>query len=258
MIKNLKIFVFVLAMMGMAFPSTAAQPVKCVPSNILTYVQADDEIIEIEGEEGDFDEYVDEVSDNNVKQKGTSKVGDIITYILMGLILIAFLYGFYWLRHNNVTLENHPVIYTSLKVSKFSAIIGFIACVTFMICTFGLHLSDLYMWLIIGGFGIIILLYAIYKSYKSYAVLDSTGTKVTVTIVSIALGLLIGYSLLYLGMAILVLYVIWFAIKDKLGFDKYTLSDGTVIKRINSFSSQYKDENGNTYERTDDGLFVKI
>lgn len=259
MIKNCKIFVFMLAMLGMAIPSTAAQSVKCVPSNIRTYVQADDEIIEIEGEEGDFDEYVDEAATPaKAKQKGASKASDIITYILLGIILIAFLYCFYWLRHNTVTMEEYPILYTSLKVSKFSAIIGFIACITFMICQFGLELSDLYLWLIIGGFGLIIVLYAIYKSYKSYEVLDSTATKVIVTIVSIALGLVIGYSLLYLGMAILVFYVIWYVVKDKLGFDKYVLSDGTEIQRINSFSSQYRDSDGNTYERTSDGDFVKI
>lgn len=259
MTKNFKIFVFMLAMMGMAIPSTAAQPAKCAPYNIQTYVQADDEIIEIEGEEGDFDEYVDEaVTPDNAKQKGASKVGDIITYILLGIILIAFLYGFYWLRHHTVTMEEYPVLYTSLKVSKFSAIMGFIACITFMICEFGLNLSDLYMWLIIGAFGLIILLYAIYKSYKSYAALGSIGTKVTVTIVSIALGLLIGYALLYLGMAVLAFYILWYIVKDKLGWDKYVLSDGTEIKRINSLSSRYRDSDGNTYERTSDGSFVKI
>lgn len=259
MIKNFKLFVIMLSLISMTIPAMSAQPVKYMSSNIQTFVQADDEIFELEGEEGDFDEYVDETATtNNVKEKGASKVGDIITYILLGIILIAFLYGFYWLRHNNVTMEKYPILYTSLKVSKFSAIIGFIACITFMICQFGLHLSDLYTWLIIGVFGLIIVLYAIYKSYKSYAVLDSTGKKVTVTIVSIALGLVIGYSLLYLGIAVVALYVIWYAVKDKLGFDKYVLSDGTEIKRINSFSSQYRDSDGNTWERTSDGAFVKI
>lgn len=258
MTKYFKIFVLMLAIKGMAFPATAAQPVKYVSSNILTYVQSDDEIIEIEGEEGYFDEYEDETAVNNAQKKGNSKVGDIVTYILLGLILIVFCYAFYWLRHNSVTLDNHPIIYTSLKVSKFSAIMGFVACVTFMICSFGVHLRDLYIWLIIGGFGIVILLYAIYISYKSYEALDSTSTKISITIVSIALSLLIGYAMLYLGMAVLVVYIIWFLIKDKLGWDKYVLSDGTEIKRINSLSNRYKDNDGNTYERLDDGSFVKI
>lgn len=245
-----------LAMMGMSFPSADAQPVKCALSNIRTYIQADDEIIEIEGEESDldFEDYIDEVpTTNKTKQKGTSKVDDIITYILLGIFLIAFLYGFYWLRHNNVTVENHPVIYTSLKVFKFSAIIGIIGWIAFLICEFGVK-NATWSMVSIGATGFIIVLYAIYKSCKSYPHLESIVTKILVTIVSIVLGLAVGFS----GLVLLCLYILWYVANDKLGFDKYTLSDGTEIKRINSFSSQYRDSDGNTYERTSDGDFVKI
>lgn len=257
MIKHFKIFMLMLGLISMTSVSLSAQPVKSIQPNILTLVQQDDEIIELEGEEGDFDDYVAEADNAATAKKSGTSFKDIISYVLLGIILIAFLYGFYWLRHNSVSQENHPIIYVALKVSKFSAIIGFIACITFLICQFGLKLSNLQMGLVIGGFGLVIALYAVFKSIKSYEFLDGVGTKITVTVVSVALGLAIGYALLYLGMAVLCLYILWYAVKDKLGWDKVVLADGTEIRRINSFSNQYRDADGNTYERTSDG-YVKI
>ena len=99
-----------------------------------------------------------------------------------------------------------------------------------------------------------IVIYAVYKSYKSYGYLEFTTTKILVTIASIALGLTVAFA----AIPLFGLMILWYLIKDKLGWDKYVLSDGTEIRRVNSLSNQYEDKYGHRYERTSDDGFVKI
>lgn len=249
---KLKLVALLLGLSSMVFtPSLAAHPVNCFQHNVLTFVQSNDEIIEIEGEEGNFDEYEMAQADNSSKKKSNGTTfKDIISYILDGIILIGFLYGFFWLRNNEVTLENHPIIYTTLATSKFSAIVGVVAWVAYLIAEFALEWNGL---IVIGAFGIIVIIYTIFKIYKSYAHLDSTSTKIIATIVCLVLAL----SIFFISWIIIFFLLFYYIIKDMLGWDKVVLNDGTVIHRRNALSYDYVDDKGNTYKRIDD-KYVKV
>lgn len=252
MTKHLKIFMLMLGLMSMTSISLPAQPVTSAKSNVLTFVQTDDEMFELEGEESDLDYYDAEVDQAKKAKKNGTSFGDIISYILTGIIVIFLLYGIYYLRHNTITIENHPIIYVSLSVIKFSFIVGLIGWILFAVASSFDYASLRVLAVVITVLAIVI--YAVYKSYKSYGYLEFTTTKILVTIVSIALGLTVAFA----AIPLFGLMILWYLIKDKLGWDKYVLSDGTEIKRVNSLSNQYEDKYGHRYERTDDDSFVKI
>lgn len=252
MIKNFKFLVIMIGLMSMTSISLPAKTVKSAQSNILTYVQTDDEMFELEGEESDLDYYDTEVDQAKETKKNGTSFGDIISYILTGIIVIFLLYGFYYLRHNTITIENHPITYVSLSVIKFSFIVGLIGWILFAVASnFDSTVLPVLAVLITV---LAIVIYAVYKSYKSYGYLEFTTTKILVTIASIALGLTVAFA----AIPLFGLMILWYLIKDKLGWDKYVLSDGTEIKRVNSLSNQYEDKYGHRYERTDDDSFVKI
>ena len=252
MTKHLKIFMLMLGLMSMTSISLPAQPVTSAKSNVLTFVQTDDEMFELEGEESDLDYYDAEVDQAKEAKKNGTSFGDIISYILTGIIVIFLLYGIYYLRHNTITIENHPIIYVSLSVIKFSFIVGLIGWILFAVASSFDYASLRVLAVVITVLAIVI--YAVYKSYKSYGYLEFTTTKILVTIASIALGLTVAFA----AIPLFGLMILWYLIKDKLGWDKYVLSDGTEIKRVNSLSNQYEDKYGHRYERTDDDSFVKI
>ena len=252
MIKNFKFLVLILGLISMTSISLPAKTVTSAQSNFLTYVQADDEIFELEGEESDLDYYDAEVDQAKEAKKNGTSFGDIISYILMGIIIIFLLYGFYYLRHNTITIENHPITYVSLSVTKFSFIVGLICWILFAVASSFDSTVLPVLAVVITVLAIVI--YAVYKSYKSYEHLEFITTKILVTIASIALGLTVAFA----AIPLFGLMILWYLIKDKLGWDKYVLSDGTEIKRVNSLSNQYEDKYGHRYERTSDDGFVKI
>lgn len=252
MIKNFKFLVLMLGLISMTSLSLPAQPATSAQSNVLTYVQADDEMFELEGEESDLDYYDAEVDQAKETKKNGTSFGDIISYILTGIIVIFLLYGFYYLRHNTITIENHPIIYVSLSVTKFSFIVGLIGWILFAVASNFDSTALPVLAVVITVLAIVI--YAVYKSYKSYEHLEFITTKVLVTVASIALGFTIAFA----AIPLFGLQILWYMIKDRLGWDKYVLSDGTEIKRVNSLSNQYEDKYGHRYERTSDDGFVKI
>ena len=252
MIKNFKFLVLMLGLISMTSISLPAKTVTSAQSHILTYIQTDDEMFELEGEESDLDYYDAEVDQAKETKKNGTSFGDIISYILTGIIVIFLLYGFYYLRHNTITIENHPITYVSLSVTKFSFIVGLIGWILFAVASsFDSTVLPVLAVLITV---LAIVIYAVYKSYKSYGYLEFTTTKILVTIASIALGLTVAF----VAIPLFGLMILWYLIKDKLGWDKYVLSDGTEIRRVNSLSNQYEDKYGHRYERTSDGTFVKI
>lgn len=253
MIKNFKFLVIMLGLVSMTSISLLAKPVTSAQSNVLTYVQADDEMFELEGEEGDFDFYdAEEASETKKVEKRGTTFGDIISWILMGIIVIGLIYGIHYLRNNSITIENHPVIYVSLSVFKFSFIVGLLGWILFFVMSSFDSPALQTLAVVITALAIVI--YAVYQSYKSYAHIELTTTKVLVTIASIALGLTVAFA----AIPLFGLMILWYLIKDKLGWDKYVLSDGTEIRRVNSLSNQYEDKYGHRYERISDGTFVKI
>lgn len=252
MIKNFKFLVIMLGLISMTSISLPAKTVKSAQSNILTYVQTDDEMFELEGEESDLDYYDAEVDQAKETKKNGTSFGDIITAIFDGIIIIFFIYCFYYLRHNTITIENHPIIYVSLSVTKFSFIVGLIGWILFFVMSSFDSPALQTLAVVITALAIVI--YAVYKSYKSYGYLEFTTTKILVTIASIALGLTVAFA----AIPLFGLMILWYLIKDKLGWDKYVLSDGTEIRRVNSLSNQYEDKFGHRYERISDGTFVKI
>ena len=253
MTKHLKLFLLMLGLVSMTSISLLAKPLTSAQSKVLTYVQADDEMFELEGEESDLDYYdAEEVgATKKVKNKGTT-FGDIISWFLMGIIVIGFIYGFHYMRNNTITMENHPITYVSLSVIKFSFIVGLLGWILFgvMSCFDSAALPGLAVVITV----LAIVIYAVNKSYKSYGYLEFTTTKILVTIASVALGLTIAFA----AIPLFGLMILWYMIKDRLGWDKYVLSDGTEIKRVNSLSNQYEDKYGHRYERTGDDVFVKI
>ena len=252
MIKNLKFLVLMLGLISMTSLSLSAKTVAHTQPNVLTYVQTDDEMFELEGEESDLDYYDAEVDQAKEAKKNGTSFGDIISYILTGIIVIFLLYGFYYLRHNTITIENHPITYVSLSVIKFSFIVGLIGWILFAVASSFDSTALPVLAVVITVLAIVI--YAVYKSYKSYEHLEFITTKILVTIASIALGLTVAFA----AIPLFGLMILWYLIKDKLGWDKYVLSDGTEIRRVNSLSNQYEDKYGHRYERTSDDGFVKI
>ena len=252
MIKNFKFLVLMLGLISMTSLSLPAQAETSAQSNIQTYVQTDDEMFELEGEESDLDYYDAEVDQAKEKKKNGTSFGDIISHILTGIIVIFLLYGFYYLRHNTITIENHPITYVSLSVIKFSFIVGLIGWILFAVASSFDSTALPVLAVVITVLAIVI--YAVYKSYKSYEHLEFITTKILVTIASIAIGLTVAFA----AIPLVCLMMLWYLIKDKLGWDKYVLSDGTEIRRVNSLSNQYEDKYGHRYERTSDDGFVKI
>lgn len=252
MIKNFKFLVLMLGLISMTSLSLSAKTEAHTQPNVLTYVQTDDEMFELEGEESDLDYYDAEVDQAKEAKKNGTSFGDIISYILTGIIVIFLLYGFYYLRHNTITIENHPITYVSLSVIKFSFIVGLIGWILFAVASSFDSTALPVLAVVITVLAIVI--YAVYKSYKSYEHLEFITTKILVTIASIALGLTVAFA----AIPLFGLMMLWYLIKDKLGWDKYVLSDGTEIRRVNSLSNQYEDKYGHRYERTSDGTFVKI
>ena len=252
MIKNFKFLVLMLGLISMTSLSLSAKTEAHTQPNVLTYVQTDDEMFELEGEESDLDYYDAEVDQAKEARKNGTSFGDIISYILTGIIVIFLLYGFYYLRHNTITIENHPITYVSLSVIKFSFIVGLIGWILFAVASSFDSTALPVLAVVITVLAIVI--YAVYKSYKSYEHLEFITTKILVTIASIALGLTVAFA----AIPLFGLMILWYLIKDKLGWDKYVLSDGTEIKRVNSLSNQYEDKYGHRYERTSDGTFVKL
>lgn len=252
MIKNFKFLVLMLGLISMTSISLPAQAETSAQSNIQTYVQTDDEMLELEGEESDLDYYDAEVDQAKETKKNGTSFGDIISYILTGIIVIFLLYGFYYLRHNTITIENHPITYVSLSVIKFSFIVGLIGWILFAVASSFDSTALPVLAVVITVLAIVI--YAVYKSYKSYEHLEFITTKILVTIASIAIGLTVAFA----AIPLFGLMMLWYLIKDKLGWDKYVLSDGTEIRRVNSLSNQYEDKYGHRYERTSDDGFVKI
>lgn len=252
MIKNFKFLVLMLGLISMTSLSLPAQAETSAQSNIQTYVQTDDEMFELEGEESDLDYYDAEVDQAKETKKNGTSFGDIISYILTGIIVIFLLYGFYYLRHNTITIENHPITYVSLSVIKFSFIVGLIGWILFAVASSFDSTALPVLAVVITVLAIVI--YAVYKSYKSYEHLEFITTKILVTIASIAIGLTVAFA----AIPLFGLMMLWYLIKDKLGWDKYVLSDGTEIRRVNSLSNQYEDKYGHRYERTSDDGFVKI
>lgn len=252
MIKNFKFLVLMLGLISMTSLSLPAQAETSAQSNIQTYVQTDDEMLELEGEESDLDYYDAEVDQAKETKKNGTSFGDIISYILTGIIVIFLLYGFYYLRHNTITIENHPITYVSLSVIKFSFIVGLIGWILFAVASSFDSTALPVLAVVITVLAIVI--YAVYKSYKSYEHLEFITTKILVTIASIAIGLTVAFA----AIPLFGLMMLWYLIKDKLGWDKYVLSDGTEIRRVNSLSNQYEDKYGHRYERTSDDGFVKI
>ena len=252
MIKNFKFLVLILGLISMTSISLSAKMVTSAQSNILTYVQTDDEMFELEGEESDLDYYDAEVDQAKETKKNGTSFADIITAIFDGIIIIFFIYCFYYLRHNTITIENHPITYVSSRVTKFSFIVGLLGWVLFGVMSSFDYASLRVLAVVITVLAIVI--YAVYKSYKSYGYLEFTTTKILVTIASIAVGLTVAFA----AIPLVGLMMLWYLIKDKLGWDKYVLSDGTEIKRVNSLSNQYEDKYGHRYERTSDDGFVKI
>lgn len=252
MIKNFKFLVLMLGLISMTSLSLPAQPATSAQSHILTYVQTDDEMFELEGEESDLDYYDAEVDQAKETKKNGTSFADIITTIFDGIIIIFLLYGFYYLRHNTITIENHPITYVSLSVTKFSFIVGLIGWILFAVASSFDSTALPVLAVVITVLAIVI--YAVYKSYKSYEHLEFITTKILVTIASIALGLTVAFA----AIPLFGLMILWYLIKDKLGWDKYVLSDGTEIRRVNSLSNQYEDKYGHRYERTSDDGFVKI
>ena len=252
MIKNFKFLVLMLGLISMTSLSLPAQAETSAQSNIQTYVQTDDEMFELEGEESDLDYYDAEVDQAKETKKNGTSFGDIISHILTGIIVIFLLYGFYYLRHNTITIENHPITYVSLSVIKFSFIVGLIGWILFAVASSFDSTALPVLAVVITVLAIVI--YAVYKSYKSYEHLEFITTKILVTIASIAIGLTVAFA----AIPLVCLMMLWYLIKDKLGWDKYVLSDGTEIRRVNSLSNQYEDKYGHRYERTSDDGFVKI
>lgn len=252
MIKNFKFLVLMLGLISMTSLSLPAQAETSAQSNIQTYVQTDDEMFELEGEESDLDYYDAEVDQAKETKKNGTSFGDIISYILTGIIVIFLLYGFYYLRHNTITIENHPITYVSLSVIKFSFIVGLIGWILFAVASSFDSTALPVLAVVITVLAIVI--YAVYKSYKSYEHLEFITTKILVTIASIAIGLTVAFA----AIPLFGLMMLWYLIKDKLGWDKYVLSDGTEIRRVNSLSNQYEDKYGHRYERTSDDGFVQI
>ena len=252
MIKNFKFLVLMLGLISMTSLSLSAKTEAHTQPNVLTYVQTDDEMFELEGEESDLDYYDAEVDQAKEAKKNGTSFGDIISYILTGIIVIFLLYGFYYLRHNTITIENHPITYVSLSVIKFSFIVGLIGWILFAVASSFDSTALPVLAVVITVLAIVI--YAVYKSYKSYEHLEFITTKILVTIASIALGLTVAFA----AIPLFGLMMLWYLIKDKLGWDKYVLSDGTEIRRVNSLSNQYEDKYGHRYERTSDDGFVKI
>ena len=87
MTKHLKIFMLMLGLMSMTSISLPAQPVTSAKSNVLTFVQTDDEMFELEGEESDLDYYDAEVDQAKEAKKNGTSFDDIISYILTGIML---------------------------------------------------------------------------------------------------------------------------------------------------------------------------
>ena len=245
MIKNFKFLVLMLGLISMTSLSLSAKTEAHTQPNVLTYVQTDDEMFELEGEESDLDYYDAEVDQAKEARKNGTSFGDIISYILTGIIVIFLLY-------NTITIENHPITYVSLSVIKFSFIVGLIGWILFAVASSFDSTALPVLAVVITVLAIVI--YAVYKSYKSYEHLEFITTKILVTIASIALGLTVAFA----AIPLFGLMILWYLIKDKLGWDKYVLSDGTEIKRVNSLSNQYEDKYGHRYERTSDGTFVKL
>lgn len=117
MIKNFKFLVLMLGLISMTSLSLPAQAETSAQSNIQTYVQTDDEMFELEGEESDLDYYDAEVDQAKETKKNGTSFADIITAIFDGIIIIFFIYCFYYLRHNAITIENHPITYVSSLLS---------------------------------------------------------------------------------------------------------------------------------------------
>ena len=82
MTKHLKIFMLMLGLMSTTSISLPAQPVTSAKSNVLTFVQTDDEMFELEGEESDLDYYDAEVDQAKETKKNGTSFGGIISYIL--------------------------------------------------------------------------------------------------------------------------------------------------------------------------------
>lgn len=89
MINRLKFFCVMLGFASMTLVAQAAKTADCVNPNIVTIIQSDDEVIEIEGEEGDFDEFVDDVQTSSAS--APKQVWRIIGSILVLLLYVAML-----------------------------------------------------------------------------------------------------------------------------------------------------------------------
>lgn len=89
MINRLKFFCVMLGFASMTLVAQAAKTADCVNPNIVTIIQSDDEVIEIEGEEGDFDEFVDDVQTSSAS--APKQVWRIIGSILVLLLYVAMI-----------------------------------------------------------------------------------------------------------------------------------------------------------------------